>query len=692
MTFIDWLFVCLPLLVVVTITAYTRRHVKSVADFMAAGRCAGRYLLATAKDGAGGAVAVSIALFEINSKAGFTLGWWGAIGVPVGLLVAISGFVIYRYRETRSMTVAQFFEIRYSRRFRIFMGSLAFVAGVLNYGVFPAIGGRFFVYFLGLPETVNCFGVMAIPTWFLIAVSYLTCTLFFVLIGGQISLLISDCLEGILSQLVFIVISIALFMMFSWHEIVTVLSAAPKGESLINPFDTKSAADFNIWFILIQIFFGIYGTMAWQNQHAFNSSALTAHESRMGVALGNWRTYSKSLTILLMTICALTFLGHPHFAAQSAPVGNVLSTIHSETIQTQMRIPIALGHLLPVGVKGLFCAIMMLGLITGDSAHLHSWGSIFAQDVVLPLRKSPLSPKSHIRLLRVSMSGVALLALCISFAFRQTQYVQMWWIITTSVFLSGAGAVIIGGLYWKKGTTAGAWAAMLTGSGLSFGAILIQQFWKDDICPWLLRTHPGNTFLLAHSGQFPINSQYISLAITGIAVSLFVLCSLLTCRENFNMDRMLHRGEYAVEGEHPAASTGSLWRKFSVYRILGIDGEFNFWDRVVTIGIFGWSMFWFLIFVVGSVWNLVSPWPFQWWANYWFVSGFILPFVVASLTAVWFTIGGISDMKVFFKRLKMERPDAHDDGTVDHPGEAGKEQIRGSCPARQKTVAAPGGV
>ena len=53
------------------------------------------------------------------------------------ILVAVSGWVIYRYRETRALTLAQFFEMRYNRKFRVFTGFIAFFAGLLNFGIFP---------------------------------------------------------------------------------------------------------------------------------------------------------------------------------------------------------------------------------------------------------------------------------------------------------------------------------------------------------------------------------------------------------------------------------------------------------------------------------------------------------------------------------------------------------------------------
>ena len=147
MGWIDWLEVAASLVFIVGCAVFTRRYVKSVADYVAAGRAAGRYLICNAKGEAGSGVANSLSKFQLLFVSGFVLSWWDAVSMPMLLLVGMSGFVFYRYRQTRAMTLGQFFEMRYSRRFRLFAGVLGFVAGLLNYGIFPAVGSKFFVYF-----------------------------------------------------------------------------------------------------------------------------------------------------------------------------------------------------------------------------------------------------------------------------------------------------------------------------------------------------------------------------------------------------------------------------------------------------------------------------------------------------------------------------------------------------------------
>lgn len=141
-------------------------------------------------------------------------------------------------------------------------------------------------------------------------------------------------------------------------------------------------------------------------------------------------------------------------------------------------------------MTGAFLAVMIFLMISTDTTYLHSWGSIVIQDVVVPFRKQPLGPERQLLLLRLAITGVAVYAFIFSMFFAQINYILMFFALTGSVYMGGAGSVIIGGLYWKKGTAAGAWAAMSVGAGLAVFTFIGQHTWVDHIYP-ILVDRPG---------------------------------------------------------------------------------------------------------------------------------------------------------------------------------------------------------
>jgi SSS family solute:Na+ symporter len=680
MHWIDWLLVVIPIVFVLGVAGYTKRYVRSVADFLSGGRCAGRYLLANARGESDSGLANTMSKFEIVMVSGFVLNFWEKVSVPVLLLIGITGFVVYRFRETRAMTLAQFFEQRYSRRYRLFMGALAFISGILNYGIFPAISSRFFIHFLGLPTSLPILG-FDVPTFTLIMAVYLTATVLMILVGGQVTLMVTDCLEGILSHAIYILIVVSVFLIVGWGHIVEVMSSTPAQKSLINPFDAHDIEDFNIWFVLMAMLMSVYTTMAMQNKQGFNSAARTPHESRMGHVLGHWRGYARILMLLALGLCVTTYIRHPDFAEKARPIQQQIAQIDQQKIdkpitetpgsqawfadksvpqlQKQMTAPVALSHLLPVGIKGLFLAIMIMGLVAGDSGHMHSWGSIFVQDVLLPLRKAPMTPQGHIWALRLAVMFVAVFAFFFSIVYAQSQYIALWWALTGGVFVGGAGAAIIGGLYWKRGTAAGAWAATLTGSTIALIGIAASssQFWPT------IRT-VGLELDLPMPKAFWFNGQQVAFFAAILAVLVYITVSLLTSRgEGFNLNAMLHRDlARPVSGKEAL----TILDRFRLRNILKFDNNFTLTDKLVSGGIFWWSMLLLVVNIVVTVWNLtIGHWPTSWWATYWMITGIALPFVIALVTLVWFGIGGILDIRAFFRDLSTMKRDDADDGRVE---------------------------
>lgn len=477
-TALDWAIVAGILLFTAAVVMSSRSYMRSVADFLAAGRTAGRYLISVSQGMAAlGAITV-VATFEMNYYAGLPMTWWGFMMTPVVVIITVTGWVVYRFRQTRALTMAQFFEMRYSRRFRIFAGALAFVSGVVNFGIFPAVGARFFIYFCGLPQEVNVAG-FNIPTFPLTMAVLLSMSLSFVFAGGQLAVIITDFVQGLFANVVFVALVLHFMRMFDWSQITQALQSAPADASLISPFHTSKVEDFNLWYFLIGVCGAVYSTLSWQGTQGYNASAKSAHEAKMAGVLSNWRGFPQNMMLLFLPICAHTVLHHAALAEQAAQAEQVLFGIANKAVPSQLTVPMALLHFMPAGLLGAFVAVMLVALVSTDEAYLHSWGSIFIQDVLVPWRGKRLEAREHIRWLRLSILGVAVFSFLFSLLSKQSEYILLFFAITGAIYTGGSGAVIIGGLYWKRGTTAGAWSALITGATMAVAGIVLQQVIDD---------------------------------------------------------------------------------------------------------------------------------------------------------------------------------------------------------------------
>jgi len=639
-TLLDWLPVLLILGVMAGGLWLSRGQMLSVADFLAAGRSAGRYLVSVASGVAALGAITIVGNLEMNYVAGFSMAWWALTMSVVMLVVHLSGWVLYRFRRTRCLTLAEFFERRYGRSFRVFAGLLAFVSGIVNFGIFPAVGARFFLHYLGWPETLAVLG-LAVPTFFLLMVLLVSVSLLFVFLGGQVAVIVTDFLQGAFVNLVFVVICVYLLVdVVSWDQIFAALSTAPADASLVNPFRTSHVRDFNFWYFLIGVFGVVYGQMSWQGTQGYNASAETAHEAKMGQALALWKLLPQNLFLLFVPIVIYTVLHHADFARIAAEVEAGLAGFGEEAIRSQLRAPLVLQRLLPPGLLGAFAAVMLACFVSTHDTYLHSWGSIFVQDVLLPLRGGKeLSQRAHLRALRLAILGVAVFILGFSLLFRQSQYIFLFFAITGAIFAGGSGAVIIGGLYWRRGTAPAAWAALITGAVISVGGIVLHQIDRD----------------------FPVNGQVFWMIAMGASTVVYVLLSLLgpQPQQPVDLERLLHRGAYtvvddAVQGEGPVSR---------LKKLLLFTEEFSHGDKILYALTYAWILGWFAVFVVGTAINLARPVSDAAWREFWQVY-LVIQFAVAAVVMVWFTAGGVRDLRRMFGRLRQQVRDAEDDGIV----------------------------
>lgn len=635
LNWLDWGIVLILFILMVGMVFLSKSLLKSVTDFLATGRTGGRYIISMFHGTAAlGAITVVGAL-EQNFVAGFNSRWWEMMTAIILVGMSVTGWVVYRYRQTRAMTMAQFFEMRYSRAFRIFAGFMAFGSGVVNMIIFPSVTARFFIYFCGIPE-IGQIGPYS-GTFILIAGLMVAIPLFFILTGGHIAVMFTDFVQGVFVNIVFVGIVIILMLQVDWVQIGEAVNQAPVDESLINPFKTTGIHDFNIWFFFIGMFGLIYTKLAWQGNSSVTVAAKSAHEAKMADVLTNWRLIPQwGLFLVFIPIIAYTVLNHVDFSSVAAAVNGSIADVDSEILKSQLKVPMVLNQLLPIGVKGAFVAIMLAAAITSHNIYIHSFGSIFIQDCVLPLRKKPFTPEQHIKYLRYSILGVGVTIFILSIIFQQSEKVFLFMAVSASIFVGGSGAAIIGGLYWKRGTTTAAWSAMISGALISGFGIIMNSVVDD----------------------FFINGQWFWLIAMLTAGTVFFLVSMFGPKHVHNMDKLLHRGEYKIKGEIGGDKPKRGWKA------LGPTSEFTRGDKIIYIATYGWTAAWTIVFIIGTIYNLTTDVSNEVWLKFWKIYTWIY-LVTAVIVTIWFTIGGIKNLKEMIHALRTNIRDHSDTGFVE---------------------------
>ena len=637
MQWFDWCIVGAVMAIATGLAIYTKRYTRSVADFLAANRCAGRYLLTIAIGEVAASAVATVAYFEMFYNAGFTGIWWQILGYPTSIIIGLSGFIVYRYRQTRALTIAQLFEIRYTRKLRIFMGILSFVSGMIMLGIFPAVGARFFIYLCGLPEVLFTIGPFDILTFPVVMIILLGTSLFYTLIGGQISVMLTDFFEGFATQIMTLVIIVVIFCLFSWTDISEALLTAPAEASRVHPLHTSKVEGFTVWYFVMWTILGFHHHKAKPETQGYECAGITAHETKMGQILGLWRRQGWWLMVLLLALGAYTVMHHPKYAAQAETVNAIVSQIQNPQIQEQVTVATTMGQYLPPGMMGIMAAVMFAAFVSTHNTFMHSWGSVLLQDVIMPFRKKPFPPDKHLRYLRFSIAVVAVSIFVFSLIFKQTEYILMFFQVTAALYVGGAGAVVIGGLYWKRATTAAAWTSMAIGTTIAAGGMIAMKHYED----------------------FPLNGMHVAFVSAAVASVAFIIVSLFG-KESFNMDKMLHKGKYATDDTKRVVGspTGRLWKK------LGITDEFTIGDRVIYFATFLWYVGWFGSLVVVVIYNVIFDVSEQTWLAFWHFYIWAM-FAICSCVVVWLLIGGIMDVKKLFKRLAAIKRNELDDGWVE---------------------------
>jgi SSS family solute:Na+ symporter len=166
--------------------------------------------------------------------------------------------------------------------------------------------------------------------------------------------------------------------------------------------------------------------------------------------------------------------------------------------------PVALGQLLPTGMLGLLMAGMLAAAMSTYNTYLHAWSMVLTQDVLAPLSGDRLSPRARMALTQGLMLLLGIFLLLWGLWYPLGEQLWDYMAVTGAVYFTGAFAVLVGGLYWRAASRAGAYAAFSCGFFALAGLKPVQNWFGVD---W--------------------RSEYVGLATVGLAWAAMVAGSCL---------------------------------------------------------------------------------------------------------------------------------------------------------------------
>lgn len=224
--------------------------------------------------------------------------------------------------------------------------------------------------------------------------------------------------------------------------------------------------------------------------------------------------------------------------------------------------------------------------------------------------------------------------------------IQLWFRITGAIWMGGIGPVVVGGLYTRWGNTRGAFASLIIGSSIAVAGIVLDQVWTR---------HYGKSFIL--------HGQWIYFVSLAASIVIYTLFSLVGKREDFNLEKMLHRGKYAIASEHANVEAASGKSKWRWSKLIAVTPDFTRGDKWIYGIITGKTFMLLALFFVMTSLALMFDMGSEGWCRY---HRYMMTFNIATsfIIAVWLTVGGMRDIIRLFRDLKGAKRDFSDDGTV----------------------------
>lgn len=449
---IDWIIIAVYLVGCVAAGLRMRRFVGGVEDFAIAGRAMDLNL------GIASLAATELGLVTVmyTAQLGFTHGFAGA---TIGVLMAAAmyavgrtGFVIGPLRRAGVMTIPELFQKRFGTRVRWLAGLFVVLGGLLNMGIFLRLGGDFLVAATGMP-----------PRYLeLVMTLLLGLILLYTVLGGMLSVLVTDYIQFIVKGLGIVVTTILVITSFGWTDLLTGIwicwdgTRAGVGQTLHHhPFNPVRS--FGWVYVLWQMIFQVAVVTTWQTQISRVLSARDETTAKKMYRRAAFYFVGRFALPGLWGAAALTyFSSHGGLPASLQGLDANAASLRAT--------PAYLGLLLPTGFIGLLLAAALAAEMSTDSGYLLTWATVIYNDLIAPCVKRPLSAAARLLLTRALVLAIGLFLLLYGLWYQLPGNAWDYLAVTGNIYLASVFTLLVAGLYWPRSNAHGAFAALILGA------------------------------------------------------------------------------------------------------------------------------------------------------------------------------------------------------------------------------------
>jgi SSS family transporter len=431
LTYIDWAVIAVYLLGITAIGTWAIRRVKSSTSFFISDRGFGKLMMMFFAFGTGThsdqAVSVSAETYR-SGASGIWYQWLWLFCTPFYWLIAPM------FRRMRAVTMGDYFEARFDRSVAVLFAVFGIINLTVNIGVMLK----------GSSAMITAVSGGAIPADFAI----LAMTVMFVIYGvagGLSAAIITDFVQGILTiVLSFLILPFALYEvggMTGMREVIR----DPHMFSLVAP------GKITAFYIAVISLNGLIGFPTQAHNYSICAAGKSEMESRVGLTCGNFVKRFCTVAWMLTGLCAVAI-----YIDQEVDIDHVYGLMANKLLPK-----------IGPGLVGLFIASMLAAVMSSCDAFMVAASALFTENVY---RKHivPRADDRHYMFVGRTVSILVVVA-GIVFAFSLENVVtglEIFWKVSAMM-----GVAFWVGLFWRRTTSAGAWAGTL----VSFAVFLFTS-------------------------------------------------------------------------------------------------------------------------------------------------------------------------------------------------------------------------